>query len=104
VVDVGGGGELGIKSATVGAAVLLQSREVEEEPAVFSSCWLADARERRRARCRDRAPRLLRLVLLLELSRTLDMVDEAGWTRRVRRGAVPLGCEEANHEVTHGRE
>jgi hypothetical protein len=65
---------------------------------------MAAVRGRRRARCRDRALQLLRLVSSLELSRTLDIVGEAGWTRCVRRGAVPLGCEEANHEVTHGRE
>jgi hypothetical protein len=41
-VDVGEGG-LGIKSATVGAAVLSPSREVEAQPAICSSCWLADA-------------------------------------------------------------
>jgi hypothetical protein len=34
----------------------------------------------------------------------LDVVGEAGWMRRVRGGAVTLGCEEANHEVTYGRE
>jgi hypothetical protein len=67
---------------------------------------MAAVRGRRRARRHlfdDGSPHLLHLALLWELSRTLDMVGEAGWARRVRGGAVPLGCEEANHEVTHRR-
>jgi hypothetical protein len=68
---------------------------------------MAAVRVRRRARRHlldGGSPQLLRLVLTVELSRALDLVGEAGWTRRVRVGAVPCGCEEANHEVTHRRE